>query len=66
MKGGAMSCCDCDCDCGSGCCLGRATHIDSSQAGALPGVVAVVSRDNLNVASNSFGAYVRDQQILAT
>mgnify|MGYP003693791837 CR=1 FL=1 len=44
----------------------RIRRIDSSKAAALPGVVAVVSRDNLNVASNSFGAYVKDQQILAT
>ncbi|HEY7221069.1 MAG TPA: xanthine dehydrogenase family protein molybdopterin-binding subunit [Candidatus Binatia bacterium] len=44
----------------------RIRRIDSSKAAALPGVVAVLSRDNLNVASNSFGAYVRDQQILAT
>jgi CO/xanthine dehydrogenase Mo-binding subunit len=44
----------------------RIRRIDSSKATALTGVVAVVSRDNLNVASNSFGAYVKDQQILAT
>src|SRR5262245_43306944 len=44
----------------------RIGRIDASRAAALPGVVAVVSRDNLNVASNAFGAYVRDQQILAT
>ena len=44
----------------------RIRRIDSSKAAALPGVVAVVSRDNLNVASNAFGAYVKDQQILAT
>src|SRR5262245_46409378 len=44
----------------------RIGRIDSSKAAALAGVVAVVSRDNLNVASNAFGAYVTDQQILAT
>ena len=44
----------------------RIRRIDSSKAAALPGVVAVLTRDNLNVASPSFGAYVRDQQILAT
>ena len=32
----------------------------------MPGVLAVLTRDNLKVASNSFGAYVRDQQIIAT
>src|SRR5882724_4435828 len=44
----------------------RIRRIDSRKAAALQGVVAVVSRDNLNVGSNSFGAYVKDQQILAT
>jgi CO/xanthine dehydrogenase Mo-binding subunit len=44
----------------------RIRRIDSRKAAALPGVVAVVSRENLNVASNAFGAYVKDQQILAT
>src|SRR6266498_5575379 len=44
----------------------RIRRIDSTKAVALQGVIAVVSRDNLNVASNSFGAYVKDQQILAT
>jgi CO/xanthine dehydrogenase Mo-binding subunit len=44
----------------------RIRRIDVSKASTLPGVLAVATRDNLNVASNSFGAYVRDQQILAT
>ena len=44
----------------------RIRRIDPAKAAALPGVVAVLSRDNLNVTSNAFGAYVRDQQILAT
>jgi CO/xanthine dehydrogenase Mo-binding subunit len=44
----------------------RIRRIDASKAWALPGVLAVLTRDNLNVASNAFGAYVRDQQILAT
>jgi CO/xanthine dehydrogenase Mo-binding subunit len=44
----------------------RIRRIDSSKAALLNGVVAVVSRENLHVASNAFGAYVRDQQILAT
>src|SRR5688572_7769643 len=43
----------------------RVRRIDTSKAAALPGVLAVLTRDNLNVVSNSFGAYVRDQQILA-
>jgi CO/xanthine dehydrogenase Mo-binding subunit len=45
---------------------GRIRRIDSGKASALPGVLAVLTRDNLNVASNAFGAYVRDQQILAS
>ena len=44
----------------------RIRRIDSTRAAALAGVVAILTRDNLNVAVNSFGAYVRDQQILAT
>src|SRR5882724_1052732 len=44
----------------------RIRHIHSSQARAMPGVLGVLTRDNLNLASNSFGAYVRDQQILAS
>ncbi|MGH7928962.1 MAG: xanthine dehydrogenase family protein molybdopterin-binding subunit, partial [Candidatus Binatia bacterium] len=44
----------------------RIRRIDARKAGVLPGVLAVLTRDNLNVVSNSFGAYVRDQQILAT
>src|ERR1044071_5122711 len=43
----------------------RIRRIDASKARALHGVLAVLTRDNLNVASNAFGAYVRDQQILA-
>jgi CO/xanthine dehydrogenase Mo-binding subunit len=44
----------------------RIRRIDSRKASAMPGVLAVLTRDNLNVVSNSFGAYVRDQQILAS
>jgi CO/xanthine dehydrogenase Mo-binding subunit len=44
----------------------RIRRIDSSKASAVPGVLAVLTRDNLDVASNAFGAYVRDQQIIAT
>jgi CO/xanthine dehydrogenase Mo-binding subunit len=44
----------------------RIRRIESSKASALPGVFAVLTRDNLNVAFNSFGVYVKDQQILAT
>jgi CO/xanthine dehydrogenase Mo-binding subunit len=44
----------------------RIRRIDTRKAGALPGVLAILTRDNLRVAANSFGAYVRDQQILAT
>ncbi len=44
----------------------RIRSINGTKARALPGVLAVSTRDNLNVVSNAFGAYVRDQQILAT
>jgi CO/xanthine dehydrogenase Mo-binding subunit len=44
----------------------RIRRIDAAKAAALPGVLAVLTGDNLDVVSNSFGAYVRDQQILAT
>ena len=44
----------------------RIRGIDATKARAVPGMLAVLTRDNLNVASNAFGAYVRDQQILAT
>ena len=37
----------------------RIRAIDTSKASALPGVLAVLTRDTINVASNSFGAYVR-------
>ena len=38
----------------------------SAEASALPGVLAMLTRDTIDVAANSFGAYVRDQQIIAT
>ena len=44
----------------------RIRRIDGSKAAALAGVFAILTRDNLDVVSNSFGAYVKDQQILAT
>lgn len=44
----------------------RIRRIDCSRAAARAGVLAILTRDNLCVASPSFGAYVRDQQILAT
>jgi len=44
----------------------RIRSIDAGKASALPGVLAVLTRENLDVASNAFGAYVRDQQIVAT
>ena len=44
----------------------RIRRIDTAKAMGVAGVFAVLTRDNLNVVSNSFGAYVKDQQILAT
>lgn len=46
--------------------LARIRAINASKAAALPGVLAVLTRENLPVASNAFGAYVRDQQIIAS
>ena len=43
----------------------RIGRIDATNARALPGVLGVLTRDNLKLASTSFGAYVRDQEILA-
>lgn len=43
----------------------RIRRMNLSKAAASPGVLAILTRDNLNVASPSFGAYVRDQRILA-
>src|ERR1041384_6962588 len=44
----------------------RLRRIDASRALALQGVLAVLTRDNLDVAGRSFGAYVRDQEILVS
>ena len=44
----------------------RIRRIDISKASALPGVLSILTRDTIDVAANSFGAYVRDQQIIAT
>ncbi|MBI4526512.1 MAG: xanthine dehydrogenase family protein [Deltaproteobacteria bacterium] len=43
----------------------RIRRIDASRAESLPGVVAVLTRDNLRVASPVHGAYVKDQPIVA-
>ena len=43
----------------------RVRRIDATRARGLSGVLAVLTRDNLNVAASSFGAYVRDQEVLA-
>lgn len=40
-------------------------HIDARKAESLPGVVAVLTRDNLEVASPYFGASVKDQPVVA-
>lgn len=43
----------------------RIRRIDSSKAASMPGVVAVLTRDNLQVSSPYFGAYIKDQTIVA-
>jgi CO/xanthine dehydrogenase Mo-binding subunit len=40
-------------------------RIDSAKAGAIPGVLAVLTRENLQVASPLHGAYVKDQPVVA-
>jgi CO/xanthine dehydrogenase Mo-binding subunit len=43
----------------------RIRRIDTSKAAAIPGVVAVLTRDNLNVSAPYYGAYVKDQPVVA-
>lgn len=43
----------------------RIRRIDASRVAAIPGVVAVLTKDNLKVASPYFGAYIKDQPIVA-
>ncbi|MGH7832873.1 MAG: xanthine dehydrogenase family protein molybdopterin-binding subunit [Candidatus Binatia bacterium] len=43
----------------------RIRRIDASRAAAIPGVVAVLTKDNLKVAAPYFGAYIKDQPIVA-
>ena len=40
-------------------------RIDARKAEALPGVFAVLTRDNLKVAAPLYGAYVKDQPVVA-
>ncbi|HEY2986548.1 MAG TPA: xanthine dehydrogenase family protein molybdopterin-binding subunit [Candidatus Binatia bacterium] len=40
-------------------------HIDSAKAEAIPGVLAVLTRENLRVAAPLHGAYVKDQAVVA-
>jgi len=43
----------------------RLRRIDASKAAAIPGVVAVLTRDNLDVSSPYYGAYIKDQPVVA-
>ena len=43
----------------------RIRHIDASKAASIHGVVAVLTRDNLHVSSPYYGAYIKDQPIVA-
>jgi CO/xanthine dehydrogenase Mo-binding subunit len=43
----------------------RIRRIDSSKAASMEGVVAVLTRDNLEVSSPHYGAYIKDQPIVA-
>ena len=43
----------------------RIRRIDAEKAKSLPGVLAVLTRENLNVAFPCYGAYVKDQPLVA-
>ena len=43
----------------------RIRRIDASKAAAIPGVVAVLTKDNLDVSSPYYGAYIKDQPVVA-
>ena len=43
----------------------RVRRIDANKAAAMPGVVAVLTRDNLDVRSPYYGAYIKDQPVVA-
>ncbi|HEY2986680.1 MAG TPA: xanthine dehydrogenase family protein molybdopterin-binding subunit [Candidatus Binatia bacterium] len=43
----------------------RVRRIDAARAAALPGVAAVLTKDNLRVAAPHYGAYIKDQPIVA-
>jgi CO/xanthine dehydrogenase Mo-binding subunit len=43
----------------------RIRHIDINKAAAIPGVVAVLTRDTLDVNSPYYGAYIKDQPVVA-
>ncbi|HKA33426.1 MAG TPA: xanthine dehydrogenase family protein molybdopterin-binding subunit [Candidatus Binatia bacterium] len=43
----------------------RIKRIDSRNAEAMPGVLAVLTRENLNVAEKLYGPYVKDQPVVA-
>jgi CO/xanthine dehydrogenase Mo-binding subunit len=40
-------------------------RIDAARASKLPGVLAVLTRENLNVAERTYGPYVKDQPVVA-
>src|SRR5690349_12153610 len=43
----------------------RVRRIDTAKAASLPGVLAVLSKDNLQVAAPYYGTYIKDQPIVA-
>ena len=43
----------------------RIRRIDASKAASIPGVVAVLTKDNLDVSSPYYGAYIKDQPVVA-
>jgi CO/xanthine dehydrogenase Mo-binding subunit len=43
----------------------RIRRVDATKAASIPGVVAVLTRDNLDIGSPYYGAYIKDQPIVA-
>ena len=43
----------------------RLRRIDASRAAAIPGVLAVLTRDNLQIGAPYYGTYIKDQPVVA-
>ncbi len=43
----------------------RLRRIDPSKAASIPGVLAVLTRDNLQIGAPYYGTYIKDQPVVA-